>query len=154
MQHIILIKDSFFTVSCEEKDFLDEIYELFTFADPSKAYTRSGFKKEKIAQIRFTQFIDVEIPTLKIPIGFLYIVKNIFKEQNLDFKIIDERKPLEEVKLSRKLVGVDLRDYQISAAERAMNKRRGIIRAPTGSGKCISGDTEITIEYNDNEIKI
>jgi superfamily II DNA or RNA helicase len=131
---LILIKNNFFTLSNEDDEVLYDIYDTLTFEDFSKAYAGGRFDKDKIKKVRFAKFLeDVEIPTIKIPIGFLYFIKKIFKEQ--DLKIVDERKKLSDVDINVDLKDIQLRDHQKDAIKKALSKDRGIIRAPTGSGK-------------------
>ena len=89
----------------------------------------------------------LKVPSLKIPTGLLFIVTEYLKENNMPYKIIDDRKKpdtffimsIEEHKHNI-LRGIELRDYQKEAIEQALCWERGVLELATGSGK-----TEIAI---------
>jgi len=89
----------------------------------------------------------LKVPSLKIPTGLLFIVTEYFRENNMPYKIIDDRKKpdtffylsVEENKYTI-LTGIKLRDYQKEAIEQALCWERGVLELATGSGK-----TEIAI---------
>ena len=72
------------------------------------------------------------------PTGLFSIVKDFFQEQNIPIQIIDHRiKPTPTIffTMSEKK---KLRDYQQRIVTAAVEKSRGIIQSPTGSGKSIT----------------
>lgn len=134
---ILIIKPNQLLLSSEDKELLDGIYEALSFRDPSKAYTWGGrFDADKIAIVRFAKYVeDLDLPTLKIPIGFLSFIQSVLKEY--EFSSIDERQIIEEVSIEdiEKLDGIELQEHQLGAIVASLSAHRGIIMAPTGSGK-------------------
>lgn len=47
------------------------------------------------------------------------------------------------------LAGIKLRDYQIEAAQTVVKNGLGIVKIATGGGKCVVGDTRITVRFCD-----
>jgi superfamily II DNA or RNA helicase len=87
-----------------------------------------------------THFLKLT-PTVHFPTGLLFIVEEFLKEKGLDYELIDPRMPIKYsdgmlAPVSPDLLnGITLRDYQITAIEEAIRKRRGVLELPTGSGK-------------------
>ena len=59
------------------------------------------------------------------------------KGLKLEYKIKDIRKETTKVKMSDKLIDMELRDYQEEAVESFMKKKYGIVKAKTGLGKTV-----------------
>jgi len=136
MTTILLIRNSYLIVSSENEDLLDGIYEALSFKDASKAYGFGGFDPNRIKVIRFSKFVkDVEPSSLEVPIGFLSFIQSVLED--FDHSTVDERKPLDEISIDQieELEGIKLYDHQLGAVYKALSNRRGIIKAPTGSGK-------------------
>jgi len=87
-----------------------------------------------------THFLKLT-PTVHFPTGLLFIVEEFLKEKGLDYELIDPRMPIKYsdgmlAPVSPDLLnGITLREYQITAIEEAIRKRRGVLELPTGSGK-------------------
>ena len=73
----------------------------------------------------------LKVPSLKVPTGLLFIVEEHLKKYDIEFKIIDERKKPEAginyqdegtVRRQKDLLlkGIELRDYQITAIQKAI----------------------------------
>ena len=133
----VTLENNFLTLADEDIDFLEEVQEALTFNDISKAFSPyRGFNKDKVVKVRFANWIYPSEPSaLKIPIGFYYFIKRILKEY--DYELIDNRPKIifEHLDANISLDGIKLHDYQKDAIQRALRSHRGIIRAPTGSGK-------------------
>src|SRR5579885_399454 len=71
-----------------------------------------------------------------LPRGFLSELITFFKEQNIQFKIKDERKLQREVVFSPKIT---LYDYQQFSLEEIGDQEFGVIVAPPGAGKTVLG---------------
>lgn len=75
---------------------------------------------------------------LTFPVGLLHRVRDILKKHNIQHKVewVDEPqdgKPVEYLLNSE----IETRWYQTEAAAAAVDKRMGVIRAPTGAGKTV-----------------
>ncbi len=82
---------------------------------------------------------DGKIRLLKrnvLPTGLLPRVEEILKKENVSYTIVDERAKITSLK-SFSLVGIKLRDYQISTIATMLMRMRGIVQIPTGGGKTL-----------------
>lgn len=82
----------------------------------------------------------------KFPVGLLPRVQDFFYKRGIIVPIIDQRSSrgsISEFEISNNLqkLGKIPRQYQIDAANTAVDNDRGIIRMATGSGKCNSVDS-------------
>jgi superfamily II DNA or RNA helicase len=130
------VKTNFLILSSEDKDLLDNIYNTLSFADTSKAFYNGSFNKDRIQIVRFSKYVeDLDLPSLRIPIGFLDFVQSVMKDY--EHTLIDDRKPIQEIEVDdiENLEGVELVEHQIGAIYKALGRRRGIVRAPTAAGK-------------------
>lgn len=71
---------------------------------------------------------------LKAPSGLLYYIREILKENGIEYQILDER-PSEIKTPGWSIDGLILRDYQLEAVTNGLNRKRGVMEAATGSGK-------------------
>ena len=133
----VTVENNFLILEDEDMDFLEEVRDALTFNDLSKAFGQfRKFDANRVKKVRFANWLyPSEPPALKIPIGFYYFVKRILKER--EYELIDNRPKIisEHVDVNVDLDGIELYDYQKNAIARALRRYRGIIRAPTGSGK-------------------
>lgn len=70
----------------------------------------------------------------------VYVIEQYFKKQNINIDIItiDTRKEFQKVdELMPKLKGFNMRYYQNEAIDAIMDKKIGIIKCPTGTGKTV-----------------
>jgi superfamily II DNA or RNA helicase len=134
MSSLVTIYNSYLTVSSEDEELLDNIYSALSFKDQSKAFAYGRFDPTRVVTVRFAKYTEDEISTLKIPIGFIDFVKSVLSESD---EIKDLRKSIEEIEIDQieNLDGIELMDHQLGAICKALSKRRGIIKSPTGSGK-------------------
>jgi superfamily II DNA or RNA helicase len=71
-----------------------------------------------------------------LPRGFLNELLAFCKEQNISYKMIDERKLRTEITFTPK---INLYDYQQSSLEEIADQEYGVIVAPPGAGKTVIG---------------
>lgn len=137
MLTVLVIKNSYLTVSSENEELLEGLYEALSFQDTSKAYAFGAFDKSKITTVRFAKYEkDMEVATLRIPIGFLSFVESVLED--FEHSTIDDRPDINNVKyLDTKIELKDIQLYlhQKDAVKAALKERRGIVMSPTGSGK-------------------
>jgi hypothetical protein len=153
MNTILLIKNSYLILSSENEELLEGIYDTLSFKDSSKAFGYGGrFDPNKVKTVRFSKFVDgLDLASLKIPIGFLEFVESVLEDY--EHSVVDNRKGIPDVEIEQieSLDGIELREHQLGAICTALSKRRGIVKSPTGSGKCVVGDTTITIKFDTND---
>jgi superfamily II DNA or RNA helicase len=134
---VLTIKPSFLLLSSDQEDLLEGIYETLSFRDPSKAYTWGGrFDADRIVTVRFSKYVeDLDLPTIKVPIGFLEFVQSVLKDY--EHTVVDDQLPLQEISVEdiENLEGIELQEHQLGAIVASLQRRRGIVMAPTGSGK-------------------
>jgi superfamily II DNA or RNA helicase len=130
----LVIKNNYIILSTENEDLLYNIYCSLTFDDKSQAYSPyKGFDPKKIIKIRFARYVDdLDLPSLKIPIGFKYFIKAILEDY--EYTEIDDRKKLNDIQ-EFKMDDIELWEHQKKIIEKALSHYRGIIKSPTGSGK-------------------
>jgi len=91
------------------------------------SFTDSGFRK---SSKRVSLY---HLASASFPGGLLPLVLDAGKRDNITIGLIDKRTSNLQVDVDADLDW--LRDYQLDAVEAIARERRGIIRAPTGSGK-------------------
>jgi len=69
----------------------------------------------------------------------------ITQKLNCEYQIVDDRIPVLSHNNPLHLNGIELRDYQIKMIDDAIANGRGIISAPPNSGKCLHGNTLISL---------
>lgn len=79
----------------------------------------------------------------EFPSGLFQNVEKFLQNKDIKFEWVDKRKPIVvepelNIMPTLKKMGKEPRDYQLAIVEAAINNRKGIIRAATGSGKSIS----------------
>jgi len=84
----------------------------------------------------------------QIPTGLLNIVLNYCKENEFSYEVIDKRTKIDIKPVF--LNSVSLRDYQKEAVIKSLECGRGIIKAPTGSGKTVIIASIINSFLNEN----
>ena len=90
---------------------------------------------------KYFKLIQTRGDNILIPRGFLGHLTSFLNEQNITFKLIDERSKPEQVNYNSEL---HLYDYQNEAIENMMLSENGILVAPPGSGKTMIGIDLIT----------
>lgn len=136
MKTILVIHNSYLILSSEDEDLLESIYDTLSFKDTSKAYTYGGrFDPDRIVTVRFSKFVELDLSSLKVPIGFLDFIQSVLTEYR--YSVVDDRKPIQEIEVDQieNLDGIELMNHQLGAIYTALSRRRGIIKSPTGSGK-------------------
>lgn len=134
---LLNIKSHFLTLSSDDEDLLEGVNKALSFSDTSKAFVNGRFNKERIVLVKFAKLIDLDLllPTLKIPIGFLSFIQSVLEDY--PHTVVDDREALKEIEIDKieNLDGVELHEHQLGAIYTALSCYRGIIMAPTGSGK-------------------
>lgn len=141
---------------------IDWLSKMFTVMDTSECFQGGKFKKELAKPVCFITRSQNDPTGAMVPIGLIPTLESYLKKVKASYKIIDERTTKEwnftddEIKniLYNEDNDIILRDYQIEAVKEMLKVKNGVIKGGTGSGKCITGDTEIEIEYDDREINL
>jgi hypothetical protein len=137
---------------------IDYISNFFTIADTSKCFVNGRFVKELAVPVSFITRTKSDIMSFALPIGLATTLEKILKKLNASYKITDSRIKEEfnfsDDDIKNCINEKELRYYQIDALKAMFQNKNGTIKAGTGAGKCISGDTEIEIEYDDNEFDL
>jgi len=120
-----------------EKSILDH----FSVRDPRAHYIDSDYWDG------WYRRYDTKNRRLALP--FLTELKNYMVKIDVPLEVFDERPPIEKVPEDRitkdMLAGITLEDYQIGAIKSTLNNEIGCIQAPTGAGKCITGESNIIL---------
>ena len=107
------------------------INDMAFFVDNYKyttAYKKGGWD----GKIRFAQYYP---PKLRFYTGLLYRFAKLCKKNRFEIEYIDIRKKPEK-SIGLELANANtLRDYQEESLQQIIKKQRGIVQAPTGSGK-------------------
>ena len=154
----ITVDDNRFIMLESRESNLDEIDEFFTYQDTSLCWTRGRFHKDRIRYVHFMTRKKKIPTTALLPIGFLNQLTSWLDKRPSKYKVYDKRKnditiPSDEI-IENSLSYIKLYDYQINAVKISMKEGNGLVKSPTGSGKCVTGDTEIEIEFDDEEIEL
>lgn len=112
--------------------FLKESLNFFN----SEYLTKKKFGKSVYKTEKYFKTIEETAEEIMIPKGFVANLINFCKEQELSYKILDERKLLKKVKFKS---NIKLRGYQSDALENTEEKDFGVIVSPPGSGKTVMG---------------
>lgn len=98
-----------------------------TFGNKKTLYTTG-----QVETVRFFDLLDSTFPA-----GFLPAVAKRAQDAGFQVQVIDARSApgIAAPHAAIRLVGMDARDYQIAAAEAAVDKVRGILQIATGGGK-------------------
>jgi superfamily II DNA or RNA helicase len=135
----VIILNSSILISGSERE-LSGVKDHFTLQDERGAFSRGGFDSKKIKNIKFH---SVYKNALALNVGFLYDLVIYLKNNKIKADIEDRREKLfyqnkefsyEEL---RSYFNPDFKyvDHQINALKRMLTVNRGIIKAPTSSGK-------------------
>jgi len=98
---------------------------------------KSTFKTEK-----YFNLIEESDEEVMIPRGFTSTLVQFCKEENIPFKIIDERQKKPAIEIDSE---IELQDHQETAIQKTREKDFGVIVSPPGSGKTVIG-LEIIVE--------
>lgn len=133
---IILPDNKYCSFITEDEKLFKKVDKILSYKEPgsefSVAYKRFGWNGINHLMNKNGKF----------PAGLLDTVKSFLEEYKIDFNVKDERLQLSDVEpldISRKLslLKKNPRYYQINAVRAAVENRRGIIKATTGSGKTL-----------------
>jgi len=92
---------------------------------------KSTFKTEK-----YFNLIEESEEEVMIPRGFTSTLVQFCKEENIPFKIIDERRKMQAIEIDSE---IELLDHQEIALHKVREKDFGVIVSPPGSGKTVIG---------------
>jgi len=98
---------------------------------------KSTFKTEK-----YFNLIEESGEEVMIPRGFTSTLVQFCKEENIPFKIIDERQKKQAIEIDSE---IELQNHQEIALQKVREKDFGVIVSPPGSGKTVIG-LEIIVE--------
>ena len=139
MSKIEITKTSAIEFNTDSVDFLNDVKSDCTFKNPlfisNDKHGYSNYETDEYLEV----FRDLPY-CLEAPRGYLTFVQNkriidhLSDRDNVDF--IDESLNV-PIKFRKKLIGINLRDYQETALKDVGSSMEGVIVAPTGSGKTI-----------------
>lgn len=135
----VTINDNRFMTIESRDEHLDKIDQIFTYDDMSMCFVNGAFRGENVRKRKFL-VRKKNIPnTALLPIGFREDLEKLFKLNGAVYKITDNRKfdsfDYTEEEIKSNLDYLELYDYQIEAVQACLEKRGGVVRSPTGSGK-------------------
>jgi superfamily II DNA or RNA helicase len=135
----IYIRDNFIKVSpiATFAGILRDRFMLYHTAWRFRYIYNKGIKTKKMVPVRLS-FSLYDRKTGTIPVGLYKDVIAIFEERNIQYKIIDEREEPDPLPFQLGDINEMLEtawDHQKEAYYRALIKKRGIIKFPTGTGK-------------------
>lgn len=120
-----------------------------TWVDPltmATSFRPVGFQFTKRYQAKKSDGRVKLLKHSKFPAGLLETVTKTLQKHQIEYHLTVEREDGHKGMLPPYvLVGVESRDYQDDAVEKALLHPRGVIRAPTGSGKTAIG-TRVIVE--------
>lgn len=121
----------------------NDVTKLLTVWNPNRFFMPRFKNKQWDGKERF---YTIEGNTLVVWTGLLYIVENYLKLNNIDytepFSVTDIPQRIDNLK------GMTYKPHQLHAIQRMIKQKRGILQAPTGSGK-----TEIALGYMNHMLK-
>lgn len=85
---------------------------------------------------KYFRLIEETTDGIIVPRGFVANIVNFCKQENISFKVVDNRKKLDSVEFDSE---IELLPQQEIALERIADKDFGVIVSPPGSGKTIIG---------------
>lgn len=149
----VVITNALIALSGSERE-INRIKNEFTLSDEREAFNRSGFNAKKVKKVKF---FSMHKTAVILNTGLLYDFLVFAKESGIKIKITDKRERLEyqDKKYSYEELreqfnpDFDYVEHQIKALSRMLSVNRGIIKAPTSSGKCFGIDTEILMYDGD-----
>jgi len=153
----ITIKNNRFALIESRSENLQEIGEIFTYGDQSACWVRGKYRKENIKYVKFLVTSKKTPTSALLPIGFLNELIQYLDKVSAKYKVEDTRSSqvwtFSDDDIKNSLGYLTLYDYQIEAVRACIDKKVGVCKSATGSGKCCAGDTEIEIEYDDEKIQ-
>lgn len=122
-------------LDCNNDEIKSEIIKANTFTNPLYISNEKNHRSNWNTDATIETY-RVENGRLVLPRGFMRELVALLKEQEIAFKLEDERLSC-PCEFPDKLEGISLRDYQQRCVEAAMKYDQGTICAPTGSGKSL-----------------
>lgn len=107
--------------------------EGFQFSPAFNVYVGSGERRRR----KWDGWVKL-VKHSKFPSGLLETICEVLKNENVPYTVSIER-PAEAAKVPIFPIGVEQRGYQRDAVEQTLLNPRGVIKAPTGSGKTAMG---------------
>lgn len=118
------------SVHCRaDKPLRDEIYNSLSYKDTHFRPARFGTK----SKVQTRSFIDRRSGLFLT--GLLPRVKSFLKNRKIKF--VTTKSPIEKLVANKYSMQADLRPYQKAALKEIITHQRGVVKAPTGSGKTI-----------------
>lgn len=75
----------------------------------------------------------------QFPPGLLHLITTFLDRRKVEYDVQNNDRPGDKPKLTITLEGIESRPYQDEAVEACLLNRRGVVQAPTGSGKTAIG---------------
>lgn len=99
-----------------------------------------------------SEVVLAEKKYIKVPIGNPQLLVNTLKEHDVDVETIKPHFPTQAMSRPIKFTGT-LRDYQPAAVKAMIVRKRGVLKAPPRSGKCIVGSSLVMTDRGVSRIK-
>lgn len=132
---IIVKNNKALKLESEDEKLIKKISNLLSYKQSGVEYTQA-FKNGWDGTIRLLNKKN------ECGIGLLAKIKEYLDSNNISYEIEDKRKKIKvEPDLIVNDIGITLRDYQQKIVDTCKDNNIGIVRAATGSGKCISKDS-------------
>ena len=135
------LKISYQNASSEEKKLSEKILTTKFCARDTSMSHNPLVKRKILSDIKY--FYNTEYNIL--PIGFLYYLEHYYKEENIQYDIVDMREfPFVDKNILKQMIkgefhynGLYPRDYQLEAVMTVIKNKGGIISSPVGTGKTL-----------------
>lgn len=122
----------------EDKKIIYDIKNQLSFFVPgyqfSKAFRTGIWNEQKKKYVYWDGKKYLITPKLRFPTGLLFIVEDTLKKYKVQYKLIDNRKPI-EVGEPISVRSITPYPYQVKTVERALKEGGGVIQVATGGGK-------------------
>lgn len=118
---------------------LNYIGDQFTFSDMSNCFMGGAFNRDNITKVKMLIRVSTSETMALLPIGLKDDLEKFLIKNKAKYKFFDNRKYKEfkftDEEIKTNLGYLELYDYQIDAVKTCFEKKCGIVKAGTGSGK-------------------
>lgn len=116
----------------QDEDFMAALLKETSFRPAGFQYTKAFKRGKSDGRVKLFKHS-------KFPAGLLGRVSGVLRDANIPYALDIEQSAGQKPSIDVGLVGIESRPYQDEAVEKAILIPRGVIRAPTGSGKTAIG---------------